>query len=190
MKWMSLQCELFWVLQLSPLVCAFPEIGGQKERNLPPVPLNKYQFNSLRFRYLVLWVWWISSGNLPFVCPLTGYRQHFLRMCCSYTWLHGDSNRNDTWVSTLPLLFGEQKGNGNSLMLERRWLGRAETSQQQLSCRQTLTAWGSSPSTPHPFSALGKVWSPPGKALQEQAVTVSWNITEALQHRELCSDNL
>lgn len=164
-----------------------PLRGGQKRRNCPP-SLTKYQFNFLRFCHLVLWAWWISSGNLPFVCPLTGHRQHFLLTCCSYSGLDGDSNRNDTWVSTFSLLFGEQKGNENSLTCWRGdgWGGLKHLSRQ----KQSLTAWGSSPSTLHPFSPLGKVWSPPGTALQEQPVTVSWNITEALQHMELCYDNL
>lgn len=169
-----------WVLQPSPPGCAFPSVVARKEE------ITKYQFNLLQVCHLVLWAWWISSGNLPFVCPLIGHRQHFLLTCCSYRWLDGDSNRNDTWVSTFSLLFGGQKGNENSLTC---WRGDGWGGLKHLS-RQSLTAWGHSPSTLLPFCPLGKVWSPPRKALQEQPVTVSWNITAALQHTELCYDNL
>lgn len=128
--------------------------------------------------------------TFPFVCLLTGHRQPFLLICCGYSWLHGNSNRNDTWVSALSLLFGEQKGNESSLTCWRGdgWGGLKHLSNSSPAGKVWLHEEAVPPLPP--FSALGKVWSPLGKALQKQPVTVSWNITEALQHRELCYDDL
>lgn len=89
---LSLAAESSW-LCLSLSVC-------QKRRNYPPWSLTKYQFNSLWFCHLVLWAWRISSGNLPFLCPLTGHTQHCLLTHYSYSWLDVGFNRSGTRVST------------------------------------------------------------------------------------------
>lgn len=190
MKWMSLQCELFescsWVLLAVPSL----KVVARKEEiflqhHLPNISLTPCSSVILYFGHDRF-----PQETFPFVCLLTGHRQPFLLICCGYSWLHGNSNRNDTWVSTLSLLFGEQKGNESSLTCWRGdgWGGLKHLSNSSPAGKVWLHEEAVPPLPP--FSALGKVWSPLGKALQEQPATVSWNITEALQHRELCYDNL
>lgn len=156
----------------------------QKRRNYPLGWLTKYQFNSLWFCHLVLWMERISSGNLPFVCPLTGHTKHCLLRCSSYSWPDVGLNRCGTWVSTLSsLLFVERKGNENSLTC---WRGDGwEGLNSAVSLHAKLTSWGSSHPTLHPFAPPRKVWSPPGKVFLPQANSDSWNVTDALQHMEL-----
>lgn len=145
-----------------------------QKRNYPPGSLTKYQCNSLWLCHLVLWAWWISSGNLPFVCPLTGHIQHCLLTCHSYSWLDVGFNRRGTWVSTFSSIViwsTEGKWKLPDMLRGDGWGGPNISAIGLLHAK--FTAWGSSHSTLHPFSPPGKVWSPPGKALLPQATNDS-----------------
>ena len=147
----------------------------QKRSSYPRGSLTKYQFNSLWFCHLVLWAWWISSGNLPFVCPLAGHVQLCLLTCYSYSWLDAGFNRSGTHVSTFSSIVIWRTDGKWKLpdMLERRWLRRAEqhlgnrSPACKVDCvRKQLPQFAF-------FLSTGKVRSPPGKAIPPRAISDS-----------------
>lgn len=113
MKLMFLQCELFescsWVLLSVPSL----KVVAKKEEiflqyHLPNVILTPYGS-------VILYYGHDGFPQETFHLSVHSQDTDNIWTCCSYSWLHGDSNRNDTCMSTLSLIFGEQRENENSL---------------------------------------------------------------------------
>lgn len=188
MKWMSLQCELFesysWVLLAVPSL----KVVARKENiflqyHLPNIILTPYGSVILYFGHdgfpqetFHLSVHSRDTDNISYLCVVltAGFMGIPTGMIPGWAHCHCYlENRKE--IKTSWHVGEEMAGEG--------WnISAAALLQAKSDCMRKQS------STLHPFSALGKVWTPPGKALQEQPV--SWNITEALQHRELCYDNL